>query len=69
MKLCALVLGLLLCYAAGTAWFVLTYTAGPMDVRKALSLCVLPFLIPDGIKLALAALIARRTAPLIDKLR
>ena len=69
MKLCALVLGLLLCYTAGTAWFVLTYTAGPMNVGKALSLCVLPFLIPDGIKLALAALIARRTAPLIDKLR
>ena len=47
----------------------MTYTAGPMTVGKALSLCVLPFLIPDGIKLALAALIARRTAPLIEKLR
>ena len=69
LKLCGLALGLLLCYTAGTIWFVVTYTAGPMTVGKALSLCVLPFLIPDGIKLALAALIARRTAPLIEKLR
>ena len=68
LKLCGLALGLLLCYTAGTVWFVLTYTAGPMTVGTALSLCVLPFLIPDGIKLALAALIARRTAPLIAKL-
>ena len=69
LRLCGLALGLLLCYTAGTIWFVVTYTAGPMTVGKALSLCVLPFLIPDGIKLALAALIARRTAPLIEKLR
>ena len=69
LKLCGLALGLLLCYTAGTVWFVVTYTAGPMTVGKALSLCVLPFLIPDGIKLVLAALIARRTAPLIEKLR
>lgn len=69
LRLCGLALGLLLCYTAGTVWFVVTYTAGPMTVGKALSLCVLPFLIPDGIKLALAALIARRTAPLIEKLR
>ena len=67
LKLCGLALGLLLCYTAGTAWFVLTYTAGKMTVGHALSLCVLPFLIPDGIKLALAALIARRAAPLIGK--
>ena len=68
MKLCALVLGLLLCYAAGTAWFVLTYTAGEITVGKALSMCVLPFLIPDAVKLALAALLARRLRPVIGKI-
>ena len=53
---------------ARCTFFGTSYTAGPMTVGKALSLCVLPFLIPDGIKLALAALIARRTTPLIAKL-
>lgn len=51
-----LLLGLALCYAFGTAWFVVVYSAGrgPITVMGALSLCVFPFLVPDGIKLALA---------------
>ena len=51
-----LLLGLAVCYAVGTAWFVVVYSAGhgPISVLSALSLCVFPFLIPDCIKLALA---------------
>lgn len=64
-----MVLGLLLCYAFGTAWFVLLYArnTGPISVGTALGWCVLPYLLPDGLKLVLAALLARRLYPLIRK--
>jgi len=59
-RLAACALGLAVCYAFGTAWFLKIYTAGPMDLQKALSLCVTPFVIPDLVKLGLAATLAQR---------
>lgn len=55
----AMIVGLLLCYAFGTAWFVVVYTRanGAISFGKALAMCVLPFLPFDAIKLALAAVI------------
>lgn len=48
--------GILICYAFGTAWFVVVYTkkAEAITVGGALSMCVLPFIIPDVIKAGLA---------------
>lgn len=56
----ACVLGLAVCYAFGTVWFLKVYTSGPMDTATALSKCVIPFIIPDLCKLALAVLLSRR---------
>ena len=58
----AMVLGLVVCYAFGTAWFVILYTrtTGPMTVGAALGMCVLPFVIPDLVKLGLALVLSRR---------
>ena len=55
----SMIVGLLLCYAFGTAWFVVVYTRanGAISFGKALTMCVLPFLPFDAIKLALAAVI------------
>lgn len=55
----AMIFGLLLCYAFGTAWFVVVYTKsnGAISVGKALALCVIPFLPFDAIKLALAVVV------------
>ncbi len=53
----AMLLGLALCYAFGTVWFVLMYRC---TVGYALALCVLPYLLPDACKLAVAALLAGR---------
>ena len=63
------VLGLAVCYSFGTAWFVLMYaaTSGPIGVVSALWSCVIPFLIPDAIKLALALVLSRRLAPAVAK--
>ena len=56
LKIAALVLGLLVCYAFGTAWFMVVYArqAGAVGLATALGWCVLPFVIPDLAKLALA---------------
>ncbi len=60
--LALLVLGLLLCYLFGTLWFVYVYSSGGKEIGfgAALGLCVLPYLIPDAIKLLLAFVLARR---------
>lgn len=55
-------LGLLVCYAFGTAWFLVVYTQskGAVSLATVLGWCVLPFLAPDAAKLALAALLRSR---------
>ena len=55
-------LGLAVCYAFGTAWFVIAYAAssGPIGVWTALGWCVFPFLIPDAVKLGMAVVLAKR---------
>lgn len=53
----AMTLGTLLCYTAGTAWFMLL-TATPL--WTSLTLCVLPFIPGDGVKIALAVGLAGR---------
>ena len=65
----AMVIGVLLCYAFGTAWFVLVYTrtSGPIGVATALVWCVLPYIIPDMIKIVMAALLTGRLHPLLWK--
>ncbi|MBR2528651.1 MAG: biotin transporter BioY [Blautia sp.] len=54
--------GLILCYAFGTAWFMVVYAgkSGPVGLTTVLSWCVLPFIVPDLIKLALAVTVASR---------
>ena len=61
-KALALFLGLLACYAAGSVWFmqVYTQTKGAISLGAVLSICVVPYLIPDAIKIVLACLISER---------
>ena len=44
-----MVVGLIVCYAFGTAWFMIMYTrsAGPVGLVTVLGWCVFPFIIPD----------------------
>lgn len=54
-KAAVLSAGLVLCYAAGTVWFMTVYNG--YDGRNALSviaLCVLPYIVPDALKMTLA---------------
>jgi biotin transport system substrate-specific component len=58
----SMVLGVLLCYAFGTVWFVRVDAAdkGPISFLAALSTCVFPYLLPDAAKIALAVFLTRR---------
>lgn len=58
----SMLLGLLVCYAIGTAWFMVVYaqTAGVVGLWAALCWCVFPFIIPDLAKLVLALLLTQR---------
>ena len=58
----AMAAGIAVCYAFGTAWFALVYAqkGEPKTLGAILSMCVLPFLLPDIAKLALAALLTPR---------
>lgn len=58
----SMVLGLLVCYAFGTAWFLMVYarTTGPVGVWTAVGWCVAPYVVPDLVKLALALVLRRR---------
>lgn len=63
----SMVLGLAVCYAFGTAWFMVVYarTTGPVGLWTALGWCVFPYILPDLVKMALALLIRRRLAAAI----
>ena len=67
VKLLGCALGLAVCYAFGTAWFLVVYAAstGPIGLMTALGWCVIPFLPPDAVKLALAAVLAQRLGKLV----
>lgn len=58
--------GLLACYAAGTLWFM--YSTGN-GLISALSMCVLPFLPGDALKITAAVLLVRRLWPELQRLR
>ncbi len=61
----AMILGVIVCYAFGTAWFVFMYTesAGAVSVWGVLSSCVFPFIVPDAAKIALAVLLTAKLSP------
>ena len=58
----AMVLGLIVCYAFGTAWFMIVYAknTAPIGLMTALGWCVFPFIIPDCIKIALAVVLTKQ---------
>ena len=62
VRIISMILGLLLCYAFGTAWFMFVYArqTGAIALGTALAWCVVPFLLPDLVKMALALLLSGR---------
>lgn len=60
----SLVAGQLMCYLCGTLWYCTVYAPGS-GFFPCLSLCVLPYVLPDGLKLWLARALTRRLKPVL----
>ena len=56
-----MLIGLVLCYLLGTVWFYAVYAQSgePISILAAVSTCVLPYILPDFCKLALAVSVIR----------
>ncbi len=56
--------GLLACYLIGTVWFyyVMHFRGTAYSFGKILSVCVIPFIVPDLIKMGLAFFLAQKLA-------
>lgn len=63
LKIILNILAILLCYTVGTLWFAFVYGDG--NLIGAFSVCVLPFIIPDSVKIALAMFVSGRVRPLL----
>ena len=62
MQIVSMGVGLLVCYAFGTAWFMVVYSRanGTVGLATVLGWCVIPFIIPDIIKIVLAYGLSRK---------
>ncbi|MBQ0079147.1 MAG: biotin transporter BioY [Eubacterium sp.] len=58
----AMFIGLVICYAIGTVWFMYFYTkaSGPIGLGATLGMCVFPFVIPDCVKIVIAVILTKR---------
>ncbi len=65
----ALAFGLLVCYLFGTVRFIAVMGARGSEFTwiQGLMTCVVPYLIPDGVKLVLADILSRKIKPLLRK--
>ena len=64
----ALMISQVVCYAVGTLWFVQVYSkqVGDIGIASALLMCVIPFIIPDLIKLFMALWLTKKLKPFIN---
>ena len=60
-------ISLIICYALGTLWFYFLYTSstGAITIPAILAMCVVPFVIPDIIKIFLAYVVSKIIKPRI----
>lgn len=59
-KTAVFALGTLLDYLAGVLWYLLVFTKGQGGLFSALGICVLPFLVPDFLKILLSVTVLNR---------
>lgn len=67
VEILAMIIGLAVCYAFGTLWFMVVYarTNEAVGFAAVISWCVIPFIIPDLVKLAAAITLSRRLSPML----
>ena len=65
----SMILAMTVYFAFGTAWFMVVYarTVGPIGLSAVLGWCVVPFIIPDLLKMALALMLSGRLRRIIER--
>ena len=68
VRFIAMLAGLILCYTSGTLWFQFAFlqSASRLSIGLILIKCVLPYVLPDLIKLTAALLLSNRIRRHID---
>ena len=68
IRILSMILGLIVCYAFGTLWFLFVYTrtTGPVGIAAVLGWCVIPFIIPDCIKIVVAFILTDRLKKVVN---
>lgn len=62
----SMLVGILFCYCFGTIWYAVVCGLGAStDIFAILGICVLPFVVPDILKMGLALFVASRLSPYI----
>ncbi len=63
------IIGLLVCYAFGTTWFMIVMNGkgNPYTLGAALGACVVPFLIPDLVKLVVSEILVIKLKQFVPK--
>lgn len=66
-EILAMLIGIVVLYSFGTVWYMAVYTQtnGAIGLSMVLAWCVIPFIIPDLIKLGLALSLAKRLSPVL----
>ena len=63
IRLIAMILGMAVCYGCGTAWYLHAYGG---SIGPVLATCVVPYLLPDGVKIGLAISLSQRLSRFIQ---
>jgi len=68
--LLSMFISLLVCYAFGTFWFIIFYSGntGTIGLTTVLSWCVLPFIIPDCVKIIMAFLLGKQLRKILSQI-
>lgn len=58
----SMIIGLIVCYIFGTAFFIMVYTktSGDVAISAVLGWCVIPFIVPDLIKIVISFILTER---------
>lgn len=69
IRVLSMLLGLLACYTFGTLWFIFAYSEvrSFSEIFPVLQVCVLPFLLPDLIKIGIAMALRKTLYPALPE--
>lgn len=64
LRISVMLMALCVIYAFGTLWYYFGYSSGDGGILQILTICVIPFIVPDILKIILAAVISSRLSAL-----